>query len=115
MTNVEQTGIKETEIVKPLRERVIETLKTCYDPEIPVDIYELGLIYEILIDDGNDVHVKMTLTSPACPVAETLPVEVEQKLKKIPDVNNAKVEITFNPPWEKDMMSEEAKLELGMW
>ncbi len=101
--------------VKPLRDRVIEVLKTCYDPEIPVDIYELGLIYEIIELPGNDLHIKMTLTSPACPVAETLPVDVENKLKLIPDVNNAKVEITFDPPWEKDMMSEEAKLELGMW
>ncbi len=101
--------------VKPLRERVIEVLKTCYDPEIPVDIYELGLIYEINELPGNDLLIKMTLTSPACPVAETLPVDVENKLKTIPDVNSAKVEITFNPPWEKDMMSEEAKLELGMW
>ncbi len=103
------------EEVKPLRERIVEVLKTCYDPEIPVDIYELGLIYEININDGNDVNIKMTLTSPACPVAETLPVEVEQKIKNIPDINTAKVEITFEPPWEKDMMSEEAKLELGMW
>jgi FeS assembly SUF system protein len=103
------------EEVKPLRDRVIEILKTCYDPEIPVDIYELGLIYEINVLDGNDINIKMTLTSPACPVAETLPVEVEQKIKNIPDVNNAKVEITFEPPWEKEMMSEEAKMELGMW
>ena len=101
--------------IRPLISRVKDMLKTCYDPEIPVDIMELGLIYDILIDAGNDVHVKMSLTSPACPVAESLPVEVEQKLKTIPDVNNAVVEITFNPPWEKDMMSEEAKMELGMW
>ena len=112
MTENENTTMVE---VKPLRERAIEMLKTCYDPEIPVDIYELGLIYEIRVEPGNDLYIKMTLTSPACPVAETLPVEVEQKLKTIPDVNNAKVEITFDPPWEKDMMSEEAKLELGMW
>jgi len=101
--------------IRPLISRVKDMLKTCYDPEIPVDIMELGLIYDILIDAGNDVHVKMSLTSPACPVAESLPVEVEQKLKTIPDVNNAVVEITFNPPWEKDVMSEEAKMELGMW
>lgn len=101
--------------VKPLRDRVIDVLKSCYDPEIPVDIYELGLIYEVRVDEGNDVYVKMTLTSPACPVAETLPPEVEDKIRNIPDVNKAKVEITFDPPWEKDMMSEEARLELGMW
>jgi FeS assembly SUF system protein len=100
---------------KSLRDRIVEVIKTCYDPEIPVDIYELGLIYEININEGNDVLIKMTLTSPACPVAETLPVEVEQKIKNIPDVNNAKVEITFEPPWEKEMMSEEARMELGMW
>lgn len=100
---------------KELYERVIETIKTCYDPEIPVDIYELGLIYEVKIIEGNDVHVKMTLTSPACPVAESLPLEVEQKIKSIPDVNDAKVELTFDPPWDKDMMSEEARMELGMW
>ncbi len=101
--------------VRPLRDRVIETLKTCYDPEIPVDIWELGLIYEIIINDGNDVHLRMTLTSPACPVAETLPPEIEDKIRNMPDVNKAKVEITFDPPWEKEMMSDEAKLELGMW
>lgn len=101
--------------VKTLEERVIDVLKTCYDPEIPVNIYDLGLIYEVKVNEGNDVYVKMTLTSPACPVAETLPPEVENKIKEMPDVNNAKVEITFDPPWDKDMMSEEAKLELGMW
>ena len=100
---------------KELYDRVIETIKTCYDPEIPVDIYELGLIYEVKIIEGNDVHVKMTLTSPACPVAESLPLEVEQKIKSIPDVNDAKVELTFDPPWDKDMMSEEARMEHGMW
>jgi FeS assembly SUF system protein len=101
--------------IRPLEERVKDVLRNCYDPEIPVNILELGLIYELNILEGNDVHIKMTLTSPACPVAETLPVEVEQKIKAIPDVNNAKVEITFDPPWDKDMMSEEAKMELGMW
>ncbi len=103
------------EEVKSLEERIKDVIKTCYDPEIPVNIWELGLIYEIKVDDGNDVLVRMTLTSPACPVAETLPVEVENKIKEIPDVNSAKVEITFDPPWDKEMMSEEARLELGMW
>lgn len=101
--------------VKPLQDRVVDVLKTCYDPEIPVNIYDLGLIYEVQVSDGNDIHVRMTLTSPACPVAETLPPEVEQKIREIPDVNSAKVEITFDPQWDKNMMSEEARLELGMW
>ena len=103
------------EEVKSLRDRVIDVLKTCFDPEIPVNIYDLGLIYEVKVNEGNDVDVKMTLTSPACPVAETLPPEVENKIRELPDVNQAKVEITFDPPWDKDMMSEEARLELGMW
>jgi len=101
-------------VVKSLRDRIIDTIKTCYDPEIPVDIWELGLIYEIKIEEGNDVNILMTLTSPACPVAETLPPDVENKIREIPDVNSARVVITFEPPWEKDMMSDEARLELGM-
>ena len=101
--------------VKTLDERVVDVLKTCFDPEIPVNIYDLGLIYEVKVNDGNDVFVKMTLTSPACPVAETLPPDVENKIRELPDVNSAKVEITFDPPWDKEMMSEEARLELGMW
>lgn len=99
---------------KELTDKVIETLKTCYDPEIPVDIWELGLIYEININAANDVLVKMTLTSPSCPVAETLPPDVEQKIREISGVNSSKIEITFEPPWEKEMMSEVAQLELGM-
>ena len=117
-TTTTETTMTETNLipeVKSLRDRIIDVLKSCYDPEIPVDIWELGLIYEININEGNDVHIMMTLTSPACPVAETLPPDVEQKVRDIPDVNTARVEITFNPPWEKDMMSEEARLELGMW
>ncbi len=117
-TTTTETTMTETNLIpeiKSLRDRIIDVLKSCYDPEIPVDIWELGLIYEININEGNDVHIMMTLTSPACPVAETLPPDVEQKVRDIPDVNTAKVEITFNPPWEKDMMSEEARLELGMW
>ncbi len=101
--------------IPTLTTRVVEVLKTCYDPEIPVDIVELGLIYDIEVTPGNDVIVKMTLTSPACPVAETLPSEVEMKIKSIPDCNSANVSVTFEPSWEKDMMSEEARMELGMW
>ena len=103
-----------TELTKQqLEEKIIQTLKTCYDPEIPVDIFELGLIYEIAIDDGSNVKIKMTLTSPACPVAGSLPPEVEAKVKAIQEVKNAKVEIVWSPPWDKDMMSEVAKVELG--
>jgi len=96
-----------------LTNKVIDVLKTCYDPEIPVDVWELGLIYEININAENDVHVLMTLTSPSCPVAETLPPEIEQKLREIDGANSAKIEIGFEPPWEKSMMSEVAQLELG--
>jgi len=93
--------------------KIVEMIKTIYDPEIPVDIYELGLIYDVLVNDSMDVKVLMTLTSPNCPVAETLPVEVEEKIKSIDEVRNAEVEITFDPTWTQEMMSEEAKLELG--
>lgn len=96
-----------------LENKIIEMLKTIYDPEIPVDIFELGLIYEVKIDKSQDVVIMMTLTSPNCPVAESLPKEVEDKVASIPEVNSAKVEIVFDPPWDKDMMSEEAQLELG--
>ncbi|AOW20980.1 SUF system Fe-S cluster assembly protein [Urechidicola croceus] len=96
-----------------LGDKIVEVLKTIYDPEIPVDIYELGLIYDVMVSDENDVKILMTLTSPNCPVAETLPVEVEEKVKTLEEVNNAEVEITFDPTWTQEMMSEEAKLELG--
>lgn len=88
-------------------------IKTCYDPEIPVDIWELGLIYEIKLDDENNLEVKMTLTSPSCPVAETLPPEVEQKLRGVEGIKSAKIELTFEPPWDKSMMTEVAQVELG--
>lgn len=96
-----------------LTQKVIDMIKTCYDPEIPVDIWELGLIYEIDLDKENNLKVKMTLTSPTCPVAETLPPEVEQKLREIPGIRSAKIDLTFEPPWEKEMMSEVAQVELG--
>lgn len=101
--------------MKKLGEDVVDVLRTIYDPEIPVDIYELGLVYDVNVSDQGDVHVLMTLTSPNCPVAESLPVEVEEKVKTIDVVTTAEVEITFDPPWTKDMMSEEARLELGMF
>ncbi len=97
-----------------LGEKIVKVLKTIYDPEIPVDIYELGLIYDVFVNEDNDVKILMTLTSPNCPVAETLPVEVEEKVKSLDVVKDAEVEITFDPPWSQDLMSEEAKLELGL-
>jgi FeS assembly SUF system protein len=96
-----------------LQEKVLAAIKTVYDPEIPVDIYELGLIYEINIYPVNNVYIQMTLTSPSCPSAEVIPGEVEQKIKAIEGVNDVKVEVTFDPPYSQDMMSEAAKLELG--
>ena len=99
---------------KELGEKIVGVLKTIYDPEIPVDIYELGLIYDVFVNEDNDVKILMTLTSPNCPVAETLPVEVEEKVKSLNMVKDAVVEITFDPPWTQDLMSEEAKLELGL-
>ncbi|WP_406685531.1 DUF59 domain-containing protein [Seonamhaeicola sp. MEBiC1930] len=97
-----------------LGEKIVNVLKSIYDPEIPVDIYELGLIYDVFVNEDYDVKILMTLTTPNCPVAETLPLEVEEKVKSLDDVKNAEVEITFDPPWSQDLMSEEAKLELGM-
>ena len=98
-----------------LRDRIIDVLKEIYDPEIPVNIYEIGLIYEVNIDDDANVHIVMTLTSPMCPVAESLPPEVEEKVTAVDGVASAKVEITWDPPWDPEMMSEAAKLELGFF
>ncbi|MCB0399435.1 MAG: DUF59 domain-containing protein [Winogradskyella sp.] len=97
-----------------LGDKIVRVLKTIYDPEIPVDIYELGLIYDVFVNEDYEVKILMTLTTPNCPVAETLPLEVEEKVKSINEVKDAEVEITFDPPWSQDLMSEEAKLELGM-
>ncbi len=97
-----------------LKQRVIAALKTVYDPEIPVDIYELGLIYDVVVRPTNDVEIKMTLTSPNCPVAESLPADVEQRVSAVQDVASAMVEITWDPPWSPDMMSEAARLELNL-
>ncbi len=96
-----------------LGDAIIETIKDIYDPEIPINIYELGLIYEVKVDDDFNAHVLMTLTTPNCPVAESLPLEVKEKVQNVPGINKAEVELTFEPPWDKDMMSEAALLELG--
>ncbi|MDR3708102.1 MAG: SUF system Fe-S cluster assembly protein [Capsulimonadaceae bacterium] len=98
-----------------LEEDVVVALKTCYDPEIPVDVYELGLIYDIEIDKERFVTIRMTLTSPGCPVAGSLPPEVERKVAQVEGVLGAKVELVWEPPWTMDCMSEEAKLELGFF
>lgn len=96
-----------------LEQRVVAVLKTVYDPEIPVDIYELGLIYEVEPREEGELYVKMTLTSPMCPVAETLPIEVEEKLKTTDGVSSVTLELVWEPPWSPDMMSEAARLELN--
>ena len=95
------------------KEQIIEEIRKIYDPELPVNIYELGLIYDVLVNEDNDVKVLMTLTTPNCPVAESLPLEVKNKIADIDGVKSAEVEMTFDPPWNRDLMSEEAKLELG--
>ena len=100
--------------VQELGENIVGVLKSIYDPEIPVDIYELGLIYDVFVNEDYDVKILMTLTSPNCPVAETLPREVEEKVRAMDNVKGVEVELTFDPAWSKDLMSEEAKLELGM-
>ena len=99
--------------VNALGEKIVRVIKTIFDPEIPVDIYELGLIYDVFVNEDNHVKVLMTLTTPNCPVAESLPLEVEDKVRSVEEVVEAKVELTFDPPWTRDLMSEEAKLELG--
>ena len=99
--------------VTSLRDKVVMAIKQVYDPEIPVDVYDLGLIYEITAYPVNNVYVLMTLTSPNCPSAEYIPTEVKDKIQQIQGVNNVEVEVTFDPPYSQDMMSEAAKLELG--
>ncbi len=97
-----------------LESKIINVLKNIYDPEIPVNIYDLGLIYNIDLDEGNNVEIEMTLTAPNCPIADQILQEVEHQVKNIDGVNQTKVNLVFDPPWDKDMMSDEAKLELGL-
>lgn len=101
--------------LKDLEQAIIDVLKTVYDPEIPVDIYELGLIYGIDIREGGVVGIRMTLTSPMCPVAESLPLEVQEKVMQVSGVNDVDLEVVFDPPWNKEMMSEEARFNLDMF
>ena len=100
--------------LEEIGDKIVRVLKTIYDPEIPVDIYELGLIYDVFVSEENNAKILMTLTSPNCPVAESLPVDIEEKVKSIAEINSCEVEITFDPTWTQEIMSEEAKLELGM-
>ncbi|QOD59456.1 DUF59 domain-containing protein [Polaribacter haliotis] len=100
--------------LEEIGDKIVRVLKTIYDPEIPVDIYELGLIYDVFVSDENNAKILMTLTSPNCPVAESLPRDVEEKVKSLKEIKDCEVEITFDPTWTQEMMSEEAKLELGM-
>ena len=97
-----------------LKDKVIAALRTCYDPEIPVNIYELGLIYELNVDAAGQVDIKMTLTAPNCPVAGSLPGEVERRVRAVPGVSGVKVELVWDPPWNQGMMTEQAKLQLGL-
>ncbi len=103
------------ENTESLEEQVIDVLRTVYDPEIPVNVYELGLVYGVTVNPGNEVIVRMTLTAPGCPVAGSLPIEVEQKILSIAGVTSARVDLVWDPPWNPGMMSEVAKLQLGMF
>ncbi len=98
-----------------LSPRIADAIRTVYDPEIPVNIWELGLIYDVIVDANGVAGVRMTLTAPGCPAAQSLPVEVAEKVKAVPGVSDVKVDIVWDPPWNKDMMSDAAKLQLGLW
>ncbi|MGH2644252.1 MAG: iron-sulfur cluster assembly protein [Chitinophagaceae bacterium] len=113
--NNDKEPVKDTEQmpIEEIRNQAVSLIQTCYDPEIPVNIWELGLVYEVNIKENNDIEVIMSLTSPFCPAAQSLPEEVKTKLQEIEGVNDVTVEITFDPPWTTEMMSEEARLELG--
>jgi FeS assembly SUF system protein len=110
-----ETEQKENSVgqIEDLKEKVVQAIKLVYDPEIPIDVYELGLVYEITIYPVNNVYVLMTLTSPNCPSAEFIPSEIKDKIQQIQGINNVELELTFDPPYAQDMMSEAAKLELG--
>ncbi len=114
MSEAKENIANTTEAAQPdLKQKIVQAIKSIYDPEIPVDVYELGLIYEINLFPVNNVHILMTLTSPSCPSAEVIPSEVEQKVRAVEGVNDVQVELTWDPPYSQDMMSEAAKLELG--
>lgn len=114
MESEQATNGSEAAASEPIRDAVIEALRTVYDPEIPVNIYELGLVYEVTVRDDASVYLRMTLTSPMCPVAESLPPEVEAKARAVPGVTDVQVDLVWDPPWNPSLMSEAARLELGM-
>jgi len=99
---------------RPIRALVVEALRGCYDPELPVNIYDLGLIYDVTVDEAGAVSVTMTLTSPACPAAQDLPAEVEARVRAVPGVTGARARVVFDPPWDSSRMSEAAKLQMGL-
>lgn len=117
MSDTEQQPLDDKKPIdnEELAERVIEALKGIYDPEIPINIYDLGLIYDVIISDHQEVYVEMTLTTPGCPVAQTFPGQIEYTLRSVPGVADARVEVVWDPPWTKDRMSEEALLTLGLF
>jgi len=107
--------VRDAARTEELSPRIADAIRTVYDPEIPVNIWELGLIYDVIVDANGVAGVRMTLTAPGCPAAQSLPVEVAEKVKAVPGVSDVKVDIVWDPPWNKDMMSDAAKLQLGLW
>ena len=115
-SGTETAGIQaDASATESLRPKIVEAIQTVYDPEIPVNIWELGLVYDVVVDAAGVAGIRMTLTAPGCPAAQSLPVEVAQKVKAVPGVTDAKVDVVWDPPWDKDRMSDASKLQLGLW
>ena len=115
-SGTDTAGIQpDASMMESLRAKIVEAIQTVYDPEIPVNIWELGLVYDVVVDATGVAGIRMTLTAPGCPAAQSLPVEVSQKVKAVPGVTDAKVDVVWDPPWDKDRMSDAAKLQLGLW
>jgi FeS assembly SUF system protein len=114
-TNATASLVRDAARTDELSPRIADAIRTVYDPEIPVNIWELGLVYDVIVDANGVAGVRMTLTAPGCPAAQSLPVEVAEKVRAVPGVSDVKVDIVWDPPWNKDMMSDAAKLQLGLW
>ena len=115
-SGTDTAGIQpDASMMESLRAKIVEAIQTVFDPEIPVNIWELGLVYDVVVDTTGIAGIRMTLTAPGCPAAQSLPVEVAQKVKAVPGVTDAKVDVVWDPPWDKDRMSDAAKLQLGLW